>query len=156
MHSVHEYHTSAFTRTLPHKLTHTHTCEHIHQWIVWAVILMATIAFMPEVRAFFRGAFAAVSGLLGSLACLALGQHTHTDDLPVYLVVYANFRWRMKSVSRQPGDRATFAMCKQERRKWKTSRDIAHVGNCRCRGAFLFMVCHKISSPTAKYSNLNS
>ena len=48
---------------------------------------MATIAFMPEVRAFFRGAFAAVSGLLGSLACLALGQHTHTDDLPVYLIL---------------------------------------------------------------------
>jgi hypothetical protein len=33
----------------------------------------------------------------------------------------------MKSVSQQPGDLATFAMCKQERRKGKTSRDNAHV-----------------------------
>jgi hypothetical protein len=33
----------------------------------------------------------------------------------------------MKSVSRQPGDRATFAMCKQERRKGTATRDNAHV-----------------------------
>jgi hypothetical protein len=33
----------------------------------------------------------------------------------------------MKSVSRQPGDRATFSMCKQERRKGTASRDNAPV-----------------------------
>ena len=50
------HHSQELTRIL----THTH----IRQWIVWAVILMSTVAFMPEVRAFFRGAFAAVSGYL--------------------------------------------------------------------------------------------
>jgi N-acetyl-gamma-glutamylphosphate reductase len=52
------HHSQELTRIL----THTHTREQIRQWIVWAVILMSTVAFMPEVRAFFQGALAAVSG----------------------------------------------------------------------------------------------
>ena len=76
--------------------------------------------------------------------------------LMIYQCLYASFRWRMKSVSRQPGDRDTFAMCKQERRKWRTSRHIAHVEEWPYPRSISLHGVSQISCPTAKHSNLNS